>query len=149
MRFAPKTEAEIAAASLLPAGVYDFEVVSGSDEVSKAGNDMIKLGLRVYDHQGTPNGILFDYLMEKVAYKLRHASAACGLLDAYETGVLEGSDFVGKSGKVKLRIQKDEQYGDKNQVADYVVDKDTRPVSSGAVRKPATVAADLDDDIPF
>lgn len=40
----------------------------------------------------------------------------------YETGQLSGGAFVGKTGKVKLIVEKGKNgYGDKNAVADYTL----------------------------
>lgn len=147
MRFEPKSEADVASANLFPAGTYDFEVQAAEDQVSKAGNEMIKLTLRVYAQDGSFTTV-FDYLLESVAYKLRHAAAACGLMRAYDSGRLEASDFEGRSGRCKLRIQKDKdgQYPDKNTVSDYL------PQPDAGERPPPQVAREtalVDDDIPF
>lgn len=122
MQFQPKTEKEIAEADLLPAGIYDFEIASADDKTSTKGNQMIALKLYVYDAEGAQR-VVFDYLMEALAYKLRHAAGACGLLERYETGHLDSTDFHGKTGKCKIVIQKDKtgQYADKNSVQDYIV----------------------------
>lgn len=148
MRFEPKSETEVAAGQLLPPGTYDFEISAATEEVSKAGNDMIKLKLHVYTQDGGRTTI-FDYLMEKIAYKLRHAAFACNLGDKYEAGMLEADDFVGRSGRVKLNIQKDKagQYPDRNNIADYMVEEGGSAAPKPAPRAMAT--ADLDDEIPF
>ena len=52
MKFTPMTEAEIVSASLLEAGEYPFEVLAASEEISKAGNEMIRVKLAVFG----PNG---------------------------------------------------------------------------------------------
>jgi hypothetical protein len=150
MRFTPKSEAEIAQGDLFPAGVYDFEVNSAEEAVSKAGNDMIKVRLDVFNDDGGKTTV-FDYLMEAAAYKLRHMAEVCGLLDDYESGHLDADDLVGKAGRVKIGIQKDKtgQYADKNNVVDYIVE-DKRIASLSTKPMPRRgKAADLDDDIPF
>jgi hypothetical protein len=48
MRFEPKTEAELARAALIKPGEYDFEVVNATEEISKSGNEMIKLRLKIF-----------------------------------------------------------------------------------------------------
>lgn len=146
MRFVPKTEEEVSNFTV-PEGVYDFEIVNAIDTVSKSsGNDMIKLMINFYDNEGKLKSI-DDYLLESMAYKLRHAAEACGLLKKYESGELEAEDFVGKTGKFKLVISKGRPkpdggvYPDKNDVKDYIIDgKATKPVKA----KPA-----VDDGIPF
>lgn len=145
MRFKPKTEKEIAEEKIIPEGVYGFQISNGEDKTSKAGNEMIELIVRVYKPDG--NFILItDYLMEKISYKLRHAAEACGLLHEYESGVLVGDNFVGKTGELKLGIK--EASGDwpaKNVIKDYIVPKDGE--------KPKALPAKSDDgfgdEIPF
>jgi hypothetical protein len=124
MRFEPKTEKEIAEANLWPAGEYGFEIIEAVEKISKSGNDMIKLKLKVINNN---NAFIFvdDYLLENMAYKLRHCAEACGLLESYEKGELSANDMKDKTGTLKLKISKDKtgQYADKNDVQDYVVEK--------------------------
>src|SRR5205823_3150902 len=99
-----RTEQEIADSKLWPKGVYEFEVYEAVEKTSKAGNPMIELRHRLSD--GTKTRVISDYLLDGVAEKLRHACAACGLLEKYETGVLSNDGFVGQRGKLKLAIEK-------------------------------------------
>lgn len=154
MRFKPKTAEEIATENLLPLGVYDFEVLEAEEATSAKGNDMIKLKLKVYEDDGG-HRIVFDYLLEALAAKLRSAAEVCGLHPQYEAGELRATDFEGKVGKVKVGIQKDKagQYPDRNAVLDYVFNKD--PIAAEAKRgggigaSKRAASAPLDDDIPF
>lgn len=146
MRLTPKTEKEIAEAGLLPPGEYDFEVIGAEEQVSKAGNDMVKLSLHVFDANGAPCWVP-DYLLDAMPGKLRHAAQAFGLMPDYEQGQMQASDMIGKTGRVKITIQKDKtgQFPDRNSVADYIVPKDGAATS---VRNPAP-AGNIDDEIPF
>jgi hypothetical protein len=153
MRFAPKTDEEIATDNLLAAGEYDFEVRGAVDDVSKKGNDMIKLTLAVFDDAGSFRTIT-DYLLESLAYKLKHACEAVGLSAAYEAGEVEALDFVGKSGRCKVKVDPAKDgYPAKNSIADYIgVKQVAKPASRPpAARQPvgAGVGPDLDDEIPF
>lgn len=141
MHFKPKTEKELLEMNLWTAGVYNFQIATATDEVSKSGNEMIKLGLNVYNSQGTCK-VVYDYLLEAMPHKIRHLCEACGLLEKYEMGALYAQDLVDKTGQLELFIQKDKdgQYADKNAVKDYVVTK----------TDPATLANNnLDDEVPF
>lgn len=154
MRFDPKTEEELAAADLWPAGEYDFEVAEAEEQTSKSGNDMVKLTVHVFDAEGRRRTV-FDYLVgtEKAQFKVRHFADAVGLIEQYNLGELLAEDIVGRTGRCKLNIKKDKsgQYPDQNAIADYL------PPKKAAVRlgvkpaptRPAPTAADLDDDIPF
>lgn len=142
MRFEPKTEKEIVESNLLPAGIYDFEIADAADEISKKGNDMIKLKINVWDARGEKR-MVFDYLMESMAFKLRHCCEAIGAIDKYEGGDLVAGDFIGGTGKLKLGIRKDTtgNYPDQNNVQDYLFDRDDKKENKGS--------AALDDEIPF
>lgn len=141
MKFSPKSADEVNSFKLLPPGTYNAEIGTAEDKVSAAGNEMIKVDLSVYDSNGKVFYV-FDYLLEALAYKLRHAAEACSLLDKYEAGNLMADDFIGKCCKVKIKIDKakEPQYSDKNSVVDYVIDKEKQPVG-----KPE----DIDDSIPW
>lgn len=141
MKVTPKTEAEVSIQPL-PAGIYDAEIGTAEDKVSNAGNEMIKVDVTVFDSKGNKR-FVYDYLMDALPYKIRHACAAMGLLDKYEAGQITADDFINKSCKVKLRIKKDPSgtYADKNEIQDYVVEEKTS--------KPTTAKPELDDTIPF
>ena len=120
MKFTPKSDAEINTFDLFPSGEYDFDVIKAFDETSKAGNDMIKLELDVYAANGKKTRV-FDYLLENLAYKLKHFCESVGLVREYEEGRLSADMCKNRSGKCKLDIQKDKsgEYPDKNIVKDY------------------------------
>ncbi len=152
MQFTPKTEDELKAESLLEPGVYDFECTSAENAVSKSsGADMIKVKLQVYGD--THTAYVTDYLMEKMAYKLRHFCEVGGILDKYNNGLLDASDCQGVCGKVKLKKEEaNGNFGPKNSVADYVVAKTgaTKDTVLKAIDKAiggAVVGVDM--DIPF
>jgi len=120
MRFSPMTEADLDRASLLEPGVYPFEVIAANEEISKAGNEMIKMKINVVGPNGQQAHI-YDYLMEKLAFKLRHFCEATGLLAKYEAGTLSELDCEGKAGFVKIKIDAaNGSYSAKNSVQDYV-----------------------------
>lgn len=157
MKFQPKTEKELAEENLLEEGVYPFEISGAEDAVSKSsGLDMIVLTVRVYKPDGSFN-LITDYLSssEKAQFKLRNICKAVGLLSHYDAGQLSSEQFIGKTGEVKLKIQKDPggQYPDKNSVGSYVVPKEgEEPVElpKGALDKlTSSKDDDLADDIPF
>ena len=122
MEFKPRTEKELAESRLMAKGIYDFEIVDALETTSKSsGKPMIELKVKVIRPDGTAR-LITDYLLEQRAEKLRHAAAACGVLDRYEEGSLSNSDFHQKRGKLKLGVEKDKTrtYPDKNVVVDYL-----------------------------
>jgi len=120
--------------------IVDFEVLDEvkfgtktiytEDAQSKAGNDMIVLVLKIFHND--KERVLIDYLTAGMEFKLRHAINTCGI--DVDTAV-SATDFIGKSGRARLGIQKskDPQYSDKNVIADYLV---------------RGVDVELDDEIP-
>ncbi len=149
MRFQPKSEKELAEDGLLPAGEYDFEVLKATEKTSKAGNEMIEVLHWAYGPDGEKS-LVTDFLMEKIAYKLRHFASAVGLLADYESGNLSAASLAGRTGRFKLAVEasKDSQYPPKNTVKDYVVPKVAGEVV--AVAAPVSAAADEGDTgIPF
>lgn len=150
MRVTPKTASEVAEAGLLPAGIYDCEVVSAEETVSRNGNEMIKLRVRVFTEDGNSRTI-FDYLLDSVAYKVRHAAESFGLMEAYDDGELSAADLEGRTGRCKVRIDPAKDgYEAKNSIQDYVVSVDAiaKRVEK-TVAAAQTVTADMDDEIPF
>jgi len=145
----PLNQEQLKQGDLLPAGIYDFEVVNADDRISSKGNEMIALMLSVYAPNGKTYNV-FDYLLESLEYKLGHFCEATGLLDKYQQGHFSSSDCVGRSGKCKIYIQQDKsgQYPDKNSVADYLP-PDERKSQSSKTLPPSTNQDGFDDDIPF
>ena len=138
--FVPLTEEEINAANLLPDGEYDFEVIAAKDKLSKSGNTMIELQLKVWDNAGREH-IIFDYLLLSLMYKVKHFCDAVGLIESYKAGLIKDHECVAKIGKAKIIIQKGKDgYPDKNSVKDYLASKNEEPKKTDNF---------VSDDIPF
>ncbi len=148
MRFNPQSNEELEKKAeerrtrlLMEPGIYDFEVAQAQDTVSKSGNDMIKLQLKVWDKDGNER-FVFDYLLEAMEFKLRHFAESVELLDLYNAGEMFAPDCVGRCGKVELLVEKGARkpdgtmYPDKNTVKDYVPSL-------------AKIELPFDDTIPF
>jgi hypothetical protein len=158
MRFTPKTDEQIkaeqdAALGIWEAGWYDFEIGDGLETTSKAGNDMIELSISVYDQAGNRKS-LKDYLVEAMAFKLKRCCEACGLLDRYQRGDLRGEMFNGKTGRLRLGIEKGKpnndgsgnNYPDKNRIEEY---EKPKPGTARAASRQAVPSGDLNDEVPF
>lgn len=158
MKFNPKSADEIAEDGLLPDGDYDFTVQSADEAVSKAGNEMIKVALKVFD--GTGGGqIVYDYLVSSDGglRKIRGFAVACGILADYEAGRFEATGIVGQSGRVKIKRDNNPGYEPKNAVAYYLdptkqANGFTSPITRRAatpVRQMEPAGGQIDDEIPF
>lgn len=167
LKFTPKTEEEVKSAGMFDPGVYDFEIVKAEDQTSKAGNDMVKIVLKVF-HQNGDFILMSDYLLtdESMAFKLRHCCAAIGILPKYESGELESGDFVTGTGQIKLKIDKGkpkkdeggnltgEMYPDRNGVVDYIParseeEKNTAAKNHGLDKTGGKKKNELNDAIPW
>lgn len=155
MRFTPKSNEEIekaqAARGPFRPGVYDFEVIDAVEKTSQGGNDMIEIDIKVYGDGGDFKKVR-DWLLEKIEYRLRHFAETVGLVSEYEAGELHAFDMIGKSGKVKLGIEKGTgSYPDRNKVTDYAPDENgVKAQKPAAQRQMATASSDgYDDTIPF
>jgi hypothetical protein len=132
MNFDPKSESEIRSSMVLPPGVYDFEVAEATEKVSKAGNDMIELQLRVFPGDGGSPRLLRDWLVSTMELKLNRFCYATGLEDAYNEGSLTAFACLGASGQCRVTVEGDEKYGDQNRIKDYVVERNGEALSEPA-----------------
>lgn len=159
MRFTPKTDKEIEEERLLPEGEYSFEVTQAVQYRSKAGNDMMKVMMKVFKPDGK-HILITDYLGEMMLYKLKHFFDATGLQELYEAGEVhtndlgEYEDLHGATGELKLGIQKSDDYPDRNNVKDYIPadgDKEKPKQNKKKVLKEMhkPLDDDMEDEIPF
>lgn len=120
MNFVPRKEEELNTFEIFPKGEYDFTVVKADDGVSKVGNPMIKLALDIYAPNGKKSRV-FDYLLESLAYKLKHFCDTVGLSQEYESGIIVSDMCINRTGRCTIGIQHDKtgEYSDKNVVRDY------------------------------
>lgn len=149
MQFQSKTEQQIQEENLIPAGEYDFTVQKAEEKKSKSsGADMIVIDMDIY--VGDRARPLKDYLMESMAYKLRHFCYGVGLGAKYDAGTLTAQDCIGKSGKVKIVQKQNGDYGLQNNVKDYVVgESKPEPAMTPAPNaKPSRPAPAVGDDEP-
>jgi hypothetical protein len=154
MRFTPKTEEQIAEEGLIPANtICDFEVIEAEEKLSKVGNEMMTLKLKVWRPDGSTT-LLFEYLLSDADWKLRAFAVGAGVLDKYEAGVFKPDDIIGAAGKLKVGIDPAKNgYPARNKVLGY-----EKPAQSTArarvapelAQRQRMAAAEIDNsDIPF
>ena len=120
MNFKPATEDEIAANGVWPSGPYAFVILEAEEKVSASrGNPMLELRLEISRRDGKKRYVR-DYLLPQRQEKLLHAARVCGVLETYNAGQLVPDDFIGKSGKLRLGVQRSRGYPPKNVVEDYL-----------------------------
>lgn len=150
--------------SVLAKGTYDFEVVKAEEKVSSKGNEMIALTLKCF-HQDQ-SVLVNDWLvsMDSMIPKIFSFCSATGIEAEYHAGELTAELCAGLAGKVKLDIEPNAEFGDKNVVKGYVAEKaSSKPAPSHheprGVPASQTLAANQrlqesasrgdDPDIPF
>lgn len=158
MMFTPKTNEEIEAEkALLQPGEYKFVVESADERISKNGNPMIKLKLKVKSSEGVTY-TLFDYLLtsDKMIWKLKHFCEAAGLENKYNEGAIRDSDCVGREGEIKTEIEESEGFPPKSSVVDYLINEKNesaieknKKLNEEASKEKPFSSEDFDDDIPF
>lgn len=142
LTFKPKTDDEIQREMLIPEGEYNFEVSKAIEKISKAGNPMIELTIKIWDHEGKEKTI-YDYLMTgkpAYLYKIKHFCYSIGKGDLYENGKISDVELMGGSGKLILVIRDSkDNYPPRNAVKDYIVNENKTNENEDK----------FDDDLPF
>lgn len=149
MRVTPKSDEQIeaeknerlAAYQPWPAGtVCDYQVKEAVAATSKAGNDMIKAHIDVYNDKGEAKGITM-YFGDWNDYHFSRINR-----DRYEAGQVDAEDLLGRTGKCVLGIEKGglkddgTRYADKNTIKEFL-----KPVASTNTDIPF----ELNDSINF
>lgn len=150
--YEPLSDEEIKAErGVLQPGVYDFEVMEATKKTSKSNYPMIELKLKVWGDDGRIYS-MFDWLLpthRKMAWKIKHFWESVGQAANYN-GQLSAKELIGKTGKVRTKIEQDNKGYDQARVEDYANEADKKlheAQTKGHLQKPAE--DELDDDIPF
>jgi len=142
--------------NLLIPGIYDFIVLDATNEVSKKGNEMIKLILRIKNDDKTYN--IFDYLVatEAAAFKIKQFAQCVGLENELTKGKISNTDCFEKTGTAEITIKSDEtgQYPDKNVVKRYIFSRKENALRESikqteAMYKTNQSTSFIDDELPF
>ncbi len=135
MRFTPKTPEQIAKEKLLPKGEYDVECVGGEDGMSKAGNDMFVLTLKIHGERAVT---IKEYIVSSAEDKVNNACSAFGILDKFhdQNGKeveVHGGDFYGRWARALIDIQPGKDgFPPKNVVKKYIVKKTDKVAATKA-----------------
>ncbi len=150
MNFKPLTEEELQISSLLPEGVYDYEVIKAEDKISKAGNEYTSINLLVWDNEGRTHTIFTNMAL---VFLLKHFCDVNNMQEKYKSGNIPAIEFMSKSGgKAVIAIEGEKPnpnggtFKAKNIVKDYIVSP------PGSFIKPLREEKNnlpFDDAIPF
>lgn len=151
----------------LPDGIYDFAVIEHKFQYSQSGNPMIALKIRIV-HEGEEYNV-FDNLIgiKSMSWKTKHFCESVGLEREYAAGTFNEHLCANRRGicsigNVEARPKNNgtnEMYKAKNEVLDYLQNKDMQQKANPFAPAPAKAAAApmpapapepfLNDDIPF
>lgn len=115
---------------LLPEGLYEVQVETVEVKPTKDGRgQMLSLKYGLAEAAETVNGEsvspgfpIFDRVSLNVTEKYSPAKRLAAIMDCFigaRTPKLNTEDLIGKSGVVRLKIRRDEQYGESNEVKSY------------------------------
>ncbi len=125
---------------LLAEGRASFTVRSCEDYQSKAGNEMLKVGLAVTDSRNN-KGMIYTYVYKQLGWFL----ASMGLDAMYnKSGYLDPSKVIGGSGECKIKTESSPGYEDKSAIEEFLPNQ--RDPNDQQQRNQDPLA---DDDLPF
>lgn len=146
--FNPMTdeEARKAESNVFDEGTYPFLVIDCEHRTSKKGNSMLAVNLEVKTDDGRKRVRDWVMLDGQMAWQLKKFMEAIGMAEQYESGTLDESECVGRTGTAEFYIEEDEQYGDKNRVGKYLPGGGKAKVQPQPERNADAIP---EDDIPF
>lgn len=150
MKFDPSA-AEERSFPILPEGEYEFEVENAEHTISKKGNMMWKLTLRVDPLDG-PSVRVFEHIVENnTDGSIRKFSAfvkSIGMVGKIEDSE-QMEDAIGEIGRAKVGIQEAEgPYPEKNVIKWFLPPKEEKK-EEAAPKKSKKKPVIADDDLPF
>lgn len=110
MQFVPLSDEELYVKPVV--GLCDYEVVYAEETNSHSGNPMMKLKVKVWNHEGAEY-IVHDNLVfvKNCMWKVSQFSKASGIYELYKNGSIEQSDILGKTGKCVTILEKSDRDG--------------------------------------
>lgn len=149
MNFQPLTEEEIQTQSLAPEGTYQYKVIKSEECISKAGNDYIKLVIKIWNENVNETLVFTNLALIKL---LKHFCDVNHMQGEYASGNIPASSCMNKSGgMVIIGIEGEKpnenggMYKSKNIVKDFI-----SPAQGSTMKPlPETKSDFINDEIPF
>ena len=135
-------EGESPTKTVLPAGTYSYVVEDAVEKMSRAGNEMIELRLKVGDDDAG-YGKCWEYLVfsERAAWKIDQFLASVGRPTSPGDNVeIETDDLIGLEGQAEITVGKNNKGEDRNEVGAFL---------AGSPTKVAPRVSNAPDNIPF
>jgi len=129
-------------------GTVDYRVHNALEKVSKSGNEMINLILKVRDEAGNTDYV-HDYLVsnDKAKWKIKQFCNSNQL--EFEDGVLAPDDCIGQRGTCDVKYEHFNGYDNLKVKQYHKVNKKQQSPSNKTQSKTTQQRPDFDDDVPF
>jgi hypothetical protein len=139
------------ASNAWPEGEYEASIEKVEESISKKNSDpMLIVHVQVYGTGPTvgQKQTINEYITAPAPgsgrkgslFKLKAIATAVGMLEQFKAKTLKPKTLVGKTVLVKLSVEEDPQFGDKNRIDSYAkLERLSAKVAAGAE----------DDEVPF
>lgn len=147
MKFDLSEPQQVRQFELIENGWYPFEIIEAKDSVSKKGNPMIELKLRL-DVNGTRR-VLKDYVLGAFPHKLKRFAESIGAEDQYRSRDIQTDALIGKAAMCNVIKEAGRDGKDRNSVVDYMSAESPAERDAQHTDDAAGHDTDTQQDIPF
>ena len=134
----------------LEPGAAVFEVKSAAEKVSKSGNPMIVLTMKVHD-KANNSGVVTEYLVQHASWKIKQFLVSANREKIFDTGKIDAMDCLGATGSCMLRMEKGTgEFRDKIKVGKFIAHGEETGISISAPTPQSEPEPPFEDsDLPF
>lgn len=103
----------------LPDGTYDAELMSVTEKVSRAGEQMLEV-IWTIPLNGKENKVKDFVLNPKTVFKLENIAKAWGEFQVFEEGRFDLAEHIRRQITLKLNVKSSPEFGNQNNVVAYL-----------------------------
>lgn len=108
------------AVTVWPDGDYDAELKKVEEKTSKtSGNPMEVWTIAVFNADGDERSVTEYVVFPAAVFKVKQLAAAMGRKPEFDSAQFHAKNYIGAGFKVKLAIDKQDGFDDKNKIAKY------------------------------
>lgn len=131
-------------------GQYPATFLGALDTTSKSTNQPMQVWtFEVYDDANGRKQVIKDYVTKAALFKVRMLASALNRADEFKAGKFMPEDHIGSMVAVKLIVEQQDGYDDKNKIDRISANPGTAKPSPAKTAKAETVPQIKEDDIPF
>ena len=104
--------------NIIEPGIYDFEVYSAEEFLSKNNKKMLRLVLKI--KLDNDQGYLVDYLSSDLLWKIKNFMECIALDELFSSGALEPEDCLGRKGMLRVAHVFNDKYGVRLSIQGYI-----------------------------